>query len=162
VARLAELSDYLTKPNLERSDVLKRICTTTTAMIPNASMVSLWTFGPEREYIKSLINFNVEAQSFTENVVLKREDFPRYFEAIVEKELVVASDARSHPMTECFSDSYFVPNDIYSLLDFVLHKNFNPVGVVCCEATGGAITWTATDIENIRTLAMLVSFYFEV
>lgn len=159
---LAALSEYLTTPNLDRKEALQRICITASGVIPNASLVSLWTFGENREYIKSLINYNAEDQAFAEGVVLRKEDFPKYFEAIVESELVVASDARSHSVTECFTESYFEPNNIYSLLDFILHKNFSPVGVVCCEATGGPITWTATDIENIRTLATLVSFYFEV
>lgn len=156
-----ELLDYCNVIRLTGKRQLELICRVAAKLIPNANLISLWRFGEHKQKVISLINYDVEAQEFTEGLELNRRDFPVYFDAIVERELLVASRARAHPVTSCFNESYFEPLDIHSLLDFILHKEFAPVGVICCESKGAAVNWSDDDIENIRMLATQISYCFE-
>lgn len=148
--------------DVERDEVLRQICSTAATLIPQANLISLWNFDADFSKIQNIIALDVEAGSFSKLADLQQKDFPEYFSAIVENELIVASDARTHPMTRCFNEAYFIPNDIFSLLDFILHKDFKPVGVICCESRGKQAHWIKEDEDNLRTLAVLISFYFEI
>lgn len=156
-----ELEELLGNAGTPRETALQEICKIAVRIIPRANLVSLWRFDESGASITSLVNFDVTTQSFTSGTVLCREDFPVYFKAIVEQELIVASDARNHSCTRGFNRVYFTPLDIYSLLDFILHKDFKPYGVICLESKGQAVNWTLEDQENIRILATLISFCFE-
>lgn len=158
---LSELDCAIEADDLSPTEVLELICRVAVRLIPNANLVSLWLFKDNAQRIESLINFDAQADVFTSELVLSRSDYPAYFDAIVERELVVASHARVHPVTKCFTQSYFEPLNIHSLLDFILHKDFKPVGVICCESKDKQVDWTDDDIENIRMLASHISFCFD-
>jgi GAF domain-containing protein len=156
------LNLLLNNPYKSKRAVLEKVCDYAQQIIPSANLISLWRFTPDRNSIVSLINFDAQSGEYKEGLELRRDDFPKYFENIVEHELIVASDARNHSATRCFNEAYFEPNDIHSLLDFILHKDFAPVGVICCESKGKQVDWTDEDIDNIRMVATMISFFFEV
>ncbi|MBU2985093.1 GAF domain-containing protein [Saccharophagus degradans] len=158
---LSELDEAIEAGNMNPREQLELICRVASKLITNANLISLWRFGENKQKIISLINYDVEQQRFTEGLELNRRDFPVYFDAIIERELLVASRARTHPVTRGFAESYFEPLDIHSLLDFILHKDFAPIGVICCESKGEAVNWSDEDIENIRMLATQISYCFE-
>lgn len=156
------LESTLHDNSLSREETLKKVCQSVHQQIPHANLISLWRFNSDRSSIISLVNYDATSDTFSSNVELKKSDFPSYFQEIVENELIVASEARRHPATRCFKGTYFEPNDIHSLLDFILHKDYSPVGVICCESKGKQANWTQEDIENIRMIAVMISFFFEV
>ena len=145
-----------------REEVLRKACGCVHELIPKANLVSLWRFNEDRSSIISLVNYDATTDKFNANVRLDESRFPVYFQNIVEQELIVASDAREHSATSCFNHAYFEPNNIYSLLDFVLQKNYKPAGIICCESKEVRASWSAQDIEHIRMVAALISFFFEV
>jgi hypothetical protein len=67
--------------------------------------------------------------------VLREDDFGPYFEAMRRDNLIVASNARKHPVTDCFNEIYFEPLGIYSLLDVGITVANQPFGLFCCENT---------------------------
>jgi len=162
MAELDQLARALEDKSASRQTLLETICRSAVKLIPNANLISLWVFEEGATQIRSLINFDAAADSFSDNIVLTKADFPPYFEAILEEQLVVASDARRARATACFTESYFEPNDIHSLLDFILHKDFKPVGVVCCESKGEKVHWNTKDIESIGALSTMISFFFDI
>ena len=101
----------------------------------------------------------LNSSDFWSGVSLHKSDFPAYFESIVENEIINASDARNHSATRCFNEAYFEPNNIYSLLDFILHKDFKPVGIICCERTGSRVEWSNQDVDQLRQIATFISFF---
>lgn len=156
------LTLLLNNPHKSKRQVLEKVCYYAQQIIPSANLISLWRFSPKQDAIISLINFDSISGVYTEGLELRRTDFPVYFQNIVENELVVASHARQHSATRGFNKTYFEPNDIHSLLDFILHKDFVPVGVICCESKGARVDWSDEDIDNIRMIATMISFFFEV
>ena len=161
VDQLAQLTVLLEDQSLTRQAQLESICRTIQQLIPTANLVSLWQFENDGKAIRSLINFDAQTNSFNSDILLQQQNYPPYFEAITQEELVVASDARNHSVTRCFNNSYFEPLGIFSLLDFILHQDFKPAGVICCERKGEMTQWTNEDIDHIRMVASLISFCFD-
>ena len=157
--------EFLTKiiddKTLSKRELLQEVCRSCSKLIPNANLVSLWVFNDTHTEIKSLINYDALSETFTEGVTLSKNDFPPYFDAIVTEQMICASDARKHSMTKCFNELYFVPYNIYSLLDFILHKDFNPTGIICCESKDKMVEWTELDIEHVSMVATMISFFSE-
>lgn len=162
MAVLEQLATALEDKTATRQTLLETICLSAAQLIPNANLISLWVFEENSTQIRSLINYDAIAGVFSADVLLTKVDFPPYFDAILEEQLVVASDARNARATACFTESYFEPNDIHSLLDYILHKDFKPVGVVCCESKSEMVHWSKQDIESIGTLSAMISFFFDI
>jgi hypothetical protein len=154
------LTSVLTNPTLAVDKKLKMICDVTSEVLPGADRVGLWTFEDNYSKIVSSVSYDRINNTYGGNDELKREDFSSYFEAILCNDVINASDARNDPVTACFKDLYFKPNNIYSLLDFILHNDFKPVGVICCESVGKICQWTEDDVKSLRRIANASSLYF--
>jgi hypothetical protein len=129
-------------------------------VIAGADKLSLWTFQDNYSKIVSSVSYQRINHKYGGKAELKREDFGTYFDAIINNEVIKANDAREHPQTACFKDQYFKPNNIYSLLDFILHHDFKPIGIICCESVGKIYQWTEDDVKSLRRIANASSLYF--
>lgn len=158
---LFKLNTCLTNPDLSGQQKLESVCKTVHKLIPGADRVSLWLFDESQSQISSLICFDATSKSWSEQVTLLREDFPGYFDAILHREFVDAPDAANHPDTECFNQSYFQPLDIRSLLDYILYRDFEPKGILCCESVGRQVQWSEHDKQTIKKIARSCSFFFK-
>ena len=83
--------------------------------------------------------------------------FGPYFHTLVNEGCVVAPDARHHPATSGFLDSYLVPQDIHSLLDVCFSVNGVPVGAFCCEQVGAACAWSQRQVQLLRQIGSRAS-----
>ena len=151
----------LSRNTLSNNDKHVAICRCVKSVIPNASRVSLWKFKQDRTALDCLVLQDHDEVIIPDEVVLKASDFPDYFEAILQNQWVVASDARNHAVTRCFNESYFEPNQIYSLMDYSFQDFFKAVGVICCEATGQPVVWTNQDIAGLKRIAGITSMFFK-
>ena len=123
-----------------------------------ANFVSLWRFDDELTKITCRHAFDAITGETSSGQELFREDFPTYFDVIVQENTVCAPDARTDRITQELSEPYFVPNDVVSLLDFVVHHDFRPVGVICCESKRVRREWSEQDRRYLLKLATLASF----
>jgi len=155
-----KLTTKLTNPKISIENKLKAICLTTSSLIKGADRVSLWCFDGSFETIESLICYDSTNRSFTSKQVLKKSDFNDYFSGILKNEIINAPQARTHEQTKCFNESYFIPFEIHSLLDFILHQDFHPHGVICCESVGKVTQWSDSNVETLRRIARASSMYF--
>ena len=141
-------------------DKHREICRCVDYVIPKANRITLWKFNPEKTAISCLVLFENQQFSTPDNLELKQQDFPVYFDAVLKNDVVVASNARQDSNTRCFTEGYFKPNNIHSLLDYVFHDDLSPLGVICCEATGSAVTWSHQDIAALKRVAQTTSMFF--
>lgn len=128
----------------------------------NADLVSVWFFDEKNTQIECQCVYLRDSNEFARGLILRASDYPKYFKSIVEENIISAPDARNHPITSEFTDGYFKPNGIVSLLDFILHKDGKAVGVICCENRGEIRHWSKGDKNYLRALATLTSFHFEI
>jgi GAF domain-containing protein len=137
------------------------ICIKTMEAISFTNRVSLWAFNESLTQIECLMCLEQKNKVFSSGQILSKTNYPDYFDAILAQQVLVASDARNHPSTRCFNESYFIPNDIQSLLDYVLIKDNRPMGVICCEAIGKKHQWLESDVVTLRRIANITAIFFE-
>ena len=159
---ITTLTAKLTNPKISVHDKLIEICQRTHQLIEGSDRVSLWVFSKDFNKITSILCYDSTSGSFTSGHELTREDYNDYFDAILNKDVIYAPQARENLFTLCFNETYFEPLNIYSLLDFILHKDFEPIGIICCESIGKETQWTDDDIEILRRISNISSFYFQV
>ncbi len=125
-----------------------------------ATRASVWVFDRSYQNLTCENLYDGAQRMHSPGGVLRRSDYPDYFRAITNNAKVVARDALTHPATRGFADAYFKPNDVRSLLDFiVLHENV-AVGVLCCEQSGAEREWTQADVACLQGVAMLIGTAF--
>lgn len=158
---ITDLVITISNPATSNDKKLEQICLTTMQAITHANRVSLWAFNKAQTEIVCLKCLSPN-MSFSSGTILKKADVPDYFNTILKDEVIIASDARNHPATHCFNESYFIPLDIYSLFDYIYHKDFAPRGVICCESVGKQITWLADESHILRRIANMTSMLFDI
>lgn len=157
---LTELTIQLSKPDLDYGARLAWICRSITRVLPKANRISLWRLSDDFEHMQCIFLLVDDQVADPAGLTLSRTQYADYFDAVLRYDTVNASDARNHPDTMGFTDTYFVRNDIYSLLDYTFHRDFTPFGVICCEATHAPVHWQERDIALLKRVAGIVSMFY--
>lgn len=111
----------------------------------NVSRVSFWSYDDEEEYIYNELMYDQNANKFSFGEVLKKTDFPSYFQAFKTDLYINASNATTDPRTREFKDVYLNLYDIKSMLDTQVSVQGKLFGVICMEQTGEVRNWKAED-----------------
>lgn len=112
---------------------------------------SIWLYDSTHSSIECVTLFEKSKNQYSKGIVLKKSDFPKYFETISNSRTLSAEDAHTHSGTAEFSESYLKPLGINSMLDVPIFSNDKMVGVVCHEHVGRKRKWTR-DEENFAYL----------
>ena len=104
---------------------------------------SVWLFNADRSEIRLAYEYDSTGNPRRE-VVHAAAGHPAYFGALLGNRSVVAPDARTDPRTVEFL-SYFVRDDVHSLLDAGIWRAGEPSGVVCAETVGARHDWTTDE-----------------
>ncbi|MFV5699122.1 PAS domain S-box protein [Flavobacterium sp. ZT3R17] len=125
------------------------------AKASKCNRVSYW------KYTDDLINcenlYHLETNQFSAGNILKREKFPIYFESIKNKKQICAPDVFNKMEVSEFTESYFLKNDIKSLLDIPIFTNGELFGTISFETTETIRNWDNEDINFARTISDIIS-----
>ncbi len=121
---------------------------------------SIWSFNEAGTEIFCHSLYDNRQDIFYKGIVLKEEDFPSYFSAIRDNCVINAPKADSHSATKCFNEAYFYPNNIYSLLDFIVLKKGVPYGVLCCENCDEVKNWTTEDENYLNQMSSILTLLY--
>ncbi|HEY9048743.1 MAG TPA: tetratricopeptide repeat protein [Ohtaekwangia sp.] len=133
---------------------------TITAKKLQVSQVSIWLYQEDKHCIESLACYSLDEDCYRDTMQLSLGQAPVYFEAIKKERMIVADDARIHPMTREFTDTYFIPGNIYSLLDVSFSLDGQLKGLLCCEQLHTTRTWTAEDKIFASSVADIITLAF--
>lgn len=118
--------------------------------------VSIWSYEANPPSIQRKYLYEINGGS-DEHVVLEKNQFPGYFRAMLTKNFIAAENARYHPETAEFKDSYLIPLDIYSMLDCPITIDGQFMGVVCCEHQHQQRAWSPEDILFVQSLSDIIA-----
>jgi hypothetical protein len=107
--------------------------TKTGAVSLEAHRVSVWHYDRTSNKIKCLLLYKLKEQDYEKGAELHGEDFPRYFEALLDEEIIPADDAEIDPKTFEFKDNYLKPHHILSMMDAPYFLDGKLGGVICFE-----------------------------
>ncbi|MFA6499879.1 MAG: PAS domain S-box protein, partial [Desulfurivibrionaceae bacterium] len=150
-----------------------RFCRDTAAMEPVYEMltswlaehlgvdrVSVWMFREDGARLSCGCLYELTDKKFSQGMALAAVQFPNYTAALNQDAPIVAEDARFHPLTREFTESYFIPLDIHSLLDIPLKQEGKIIGVLCLEAQGKIRQWAPAEIDFCVGVAAQLSIAF--
>jgi two-component system cell cycle sensor histidine kinase/response regulator CckA len=150
----------LTRRGILETDDLSRALreiTQNTAHTLDIERVSVWRMTHERDAIVAHDLFERAPGRHSQGVRLAEADFPAYFRALQENDLLVANDAEADPRTCEFADTYLRPLGISSMLDAPIIVGGFVDGVLCLEHVGPRRTWSAGERSFAVSAANLIS-----
>ncbi len=105
--------------------------------------------------------YELEADRHSAGMELSAADYPAYFRALLEKDVIAADDAHRDPRTGEFSENYLGPLGITSMMDAHIQLGGVVDGVLCHEHVGSPRQWTADEKTFAVAMANLVSLALE-
>lgn len=123
----------------------------------NINRVSIWLLDPLKSYISCQITCDLTGTIHNNALILKEEEFPKYFKALLEERIIVANNAFTHPYTSEFTDNYLAPLGITSMLDCPIRLHGKMIGILCCENTGPLKNWMQEEQSFAASLAEFAS-----
>lgn len=139
---------------------LEAICSSVSKQI-SSSRVSVWLYDDKENKISCAKLYMSQTSSYADGVELFQKDFPAYFEAMLSEEIIVASEARSHAATRGFTEVYFKPLNIYSLLDVPFFNKGKIAGVICCEHEFEVKQWREEHVDFCKNCCDLVTIAYQ-
>jgi PAS domain S-box-containing protein len=152
------LADLTVASEVKNSDVneVKKLAVKSMCEVLDVARASIWIFNSNCDEM-TCHNLYIKGQGLvTCDAILKAEDFPAYYEAIFDRNLVAINNVNNHPATADFVESYMTPLDIKSLLDAVIASGDGNLGILCAETVGEFRYWTQAEETYLRSLATLV------
>ena len=116
----------------------------------NLARVSIWRYSEDRSSIQCVELYDRASNEHSAGAKLSKVQFPGYFEALENDDVIAAHDALSHPATVEFGPSYLTPLGIVSMLDARTQLNGGVDGVLCHEHIGAPRVWS----EDEQTFAI--------
>jgi PAS domain S-box-containing protein len=121
---------------------------------------SLWLFSADGSYLRCIDLYELGSDTHCCALDLKGADYPSYFSAITTGELIVANNAKDHPLLR---ELPLNPEDIAitARLDVPIHIQNKPAGVLSLEHCGKKVEWSAEQRFFAMAMANLVALVIE-
>ncbi|WP_242051438.1 PAS domain S-box protein [Nostoc sp. FACHB-280] len=147
---------------LYQGDIKKAFGAITEAATKNleTERASVWLYNQTSTAISCVDLFKQSHQQHSEGRTLAVVDYPIYFQALQQEEVIAVENVQTDPRTQEFAQPY-AALDITSILDIPIRSVGKTVGVLCLEAVGGLRTWTLEDQNFARSLANIASLILE-
>lgn len=143
---------FIQSSRIEKLSALLDLC----GRLLNVERVSVWELADSGECIRLECLNTLSDGIFVDNMKLRREDNPNYFDALLTAELIDARNARTDPRTRQFNDAYLDPLGIQSMLDSPVFDGSRLSGAICLEATSQR-NWTLPEISIVTVVADTIS-----
>lgn len=92
---------------------------------------------------------------------IRAADYPAYFEAIENSRILAISNAREDSRTRGFTDYYYKPRDIVSILDVPIRLHAKLLGVMCYEHVGTVREWSLEEQDFAASVADMIALQVE-
>ncbi|MBQ4857714.1 PAS domain-containing protein [Pseudoalteromonas sp. MMG007] len=152
------LATLTVAPEVQNSDVaqVKKLAIKSMCEVLDVTRASVWIFNAQRDAM-TCHGLYIQGQGFVDSdAVLTAKDYPGYYNAIFEHNLVAIEDVYTHPATTDFTESYTKPLNIKSMLDAVIASGDGNLGILCAENVGEHHHWSQSEETYLRSLATLV------
>ncbi|MBD2612341.1 PAS domain S-box protein [Nostoc punctiforme FACHB-252] len=123
--------------------------------------VSVWLYTEKRLGIQCIDLYQRENNYHSHGLELFVCDFPNYFQALKEEQVIAVSNVHSDRRTSEFSETYTTPLGITSMLDARIWSRGEVIGVVCCEHLGVQRQWTLEEESFISSISDFVRLVIE-
>ncbi|ULC58052.1 PAS domain S-box protein [Flaviramulus sp. BrNp1-15] len=135
---------------------------TTSAKALNTELVTIWEFKKDKTELLSKLFYNTLDNKFDEEgLIIKKEDFPNYFEAFKEKNSLNIPDVVNNSITKAFAKQYYIPYNISSRIDVLVYGRNDHYGIISFESTTPKRVFTNEEESFVTSIASMVSLMVE-
>lgn len=122
--------------------------------------VSYWRLS-ENGVLTGELGWDRRLEAFESGAKLREREFPVYFRAIREEQVILAHDARLDPRTRELAHDYLALLDITSLMDVPVWSRGRVVGVLCHEHRGPSRVWSSRECDLALGVAQAIATTYE-
>jgi len=123
----------------------------------NVSRVSFWSYDVNRELIKNELLYDRLSDKFIYEGVLKKKNYPKYFNAFVNELCILANDAAKDERTKEFKENYLDLYQIKSMLDVQVSVQGELFGIICLENTHEIRNWEKNEELFVSNIASYIA-----
>ncbi len=123
--------------------------------------VSVWLYTEDNLAIQCVDLYERENNCHSHGLELSIGDFPRYFQALQEEQVIAVADVDSDPRTCEFSGTYITSLGIVSMIDARIWFRGKIIGVVCCEHLESQRQWTLEEESFVSSITDFVRLVIE-
>lgn len=116
----------------------------------NLTKVSIWFYNEDNTSINRQYLYQNGKASYAIGSNLNIADYPHYFAALNQSNVLSVVDAIHDPRTRELAENYLLPLGITSMMDVPIRYQGQIIGIVCHEHIGQARKWSRED-ENFAT-----------
>jgi PAS domain S-box-containing protein len=128
----------------------------------NVEYVTIWEYQNKKTELLSKLFYSSEEKKFDKDgLIIKKVDYPNYFEAFENKNSINISDVVTNPITKDFSKKYFIPNEITSRIDVIVYGRNTHFGIISFETTTKDRVFNSEEESFVTSIASIVSLMVE-
>ena len=124
--------------------------------------VSIWLFNNDQSTLNCVDLYLQDKDKHESGDILLKKDYPNYFNAIANGEILAISNAREDQRSCEFNNTYFYPLNIYSILDLPILQDNKPIGLIRHEKTGELREWTADEEDFSSSVVNAIALSLEI
>ncbi len=153
---IAQNSELFGSTRQRAFEILSRKC----AEVMKIDRVGIWFYTNDKEAICEEVTFAVNGTS-SQGLVLKKNDFPRYFKSINDGRVLSCNNTLDDSSTSELVESYLRPLDVRSLIDAPIYSDGAMIGIVCCEQIGKKREWDILDKNFVVVVSDFIARLIE-
>lgn len=139
-------------------NILKEILKSS-AIGANIDRISYWNYS--KTALDCVILYKLYEDSFIGNFTTNLSECPKYFKALENNNIIIASDVYNTESVSEFVDEYLPQNNIKSMLDVPIIFNGEIAAILCLEITQEFRKWDNDDINFARSVADVIAIAIE-
>ncbi len=143
-------------PGISLRQVLGQV-TSLAALALGVQRVSIWRLVADGSILICEYLHQEGQHGVFEGCILRAKDFPSYFKALRNQNIIPVDDVQGAAFMEEFHQLYLEPLGITSMLDAPLLHGSEVCGVVCHESVGQKRRWSAQDCDIATKIASTIT-----
>jgi diguanylate cyclase (GGDEF)-like protein len=143
---------FIQSSRIEKLSALLDLC----GRLLRVERVSVWQVADIGDHIRMECLNTLSDGIFIGDVILRRQENPPYFDALLGAQVIDARDAATDPRTRQFKPAYLDTLGIVSMLDAPVFDGGQLSGAICLEATSKR-HWTLPEISIVTVVADTIS-----
>jgi len=124
--------------------------------------VSIWFYDQGKSSLSCYYIYSKSKGDFINESPIQVKDFPAYFKAIENGEIVRAEDALNNPATKELSKKYLIPKNIKSMMDIPVYFMGNIIGIMCHEVTDALRKWQDEEENFVLAITNIITNALEI
>lgn len=128
----------------------------------NVDLVTIWKYQNNKTELLSRLFYDANESRFDiEGLVIKKENFPNYFNAFNENNSINITNVSDNPITKAFAKEYFIENKIYSRIDILIYGRNDYYGIISFESASPEKVFTNEEESFATSIASIVTLMVE-